>query len=817
MKFFNKLALFGAAIGLVFGGGLAAVKDSSRAMKAADAATTYTTHYDVLEDSLLSFYYAGDNSTIFSSGMQGTSTLDIQSLYFSNITDEPVSVTTKQDTNGHAYYFRLRAYLHLPALTYTVWNPTFSVSFVRTGSTSSSAYTISEVFVLEKDDSGKYVNPEKFNTAGNDTKSPGAICRTYTTGSTKQTTSFSQTGVIMANRTSSEANINLELGVLLYVGYDASNATGGTFTLTNTTNVQMETGDLEWKLYSKETGTRYYSRRESAEMAEAFNATSGQTLTFLKSINTIWKALPAFTQDGNIVFANSAAYAGAITINGATIKISGTGEISSKSNSCPLLILGNSTVTVTGSITFNATSTASNTDIAAVRVKDSTATFTGSTFLSSCKYSTAGAVEVFNSTVGLSDCTITANASRCVSTDTSGNSTITIHGGSLTTNKTGTYAYGIYLAHPTDKLYIYGAVTFGEGKSSYIYCTKECVYLYNSAKTINYSGSIITLCLSDNISLNSSTPMVLIAYANSSSVVEKVILKDMNSGYVLSYSASLGGVVVEGKAYRVTVNVTNCTYSASVLQVQIGYNCYIYITPDTGYSFTQACVSVENAYFYVTNNKITVYSATADVTVTVNATPITRYAVFYNNNTSATGTMDNISSYIDQIITIPECEYELENHTFVSWNTSEDGTGDTYYPGDKFTMSNANAYFYAIWVNSDLLAVRTFVDTKMHMSENVANQCVSYYAPAKSAYNALTSVQKALFTSEVEFADAYARLAAWASANGDVFADNNIVAAHSKTVEALSNNNLLIVVSLIAFISLAALDILLVYRRKRRA
>lgn len=48
------------------------------------------------------------------------------------------------------------------------------------------------------------------------------------------------------------------------------------------------------------------------------------------------------------------------------------------------------------------------------------------------------------------------------------------------------------------------------------------------------------------------------------------------------------------------------------------------------------------------------------------------------------------------IIEIPEPD-PIEGYEFLGWNTCEDGTGDWYFPGELFEMTEECTDFYAIW------------------------------------------------------------------------------------------------------------------------
>lgn len=73
---------------------------------------------------------------------------------------------------------------------------------------------------------------------------------------------------------------------------------------------------------------------------------------------------------------------------------------------------------------------------------------------------------------------------------------------------------------------------------------------------------------------------------------------------------------------------------------------------------------------------------------------------------------------------------------------------------------------------------RAFEDEFMHLDKNVDGQCDTYYPLAKAAWNDLSSEIRALYVSDAEFEDGYARLLAWATAKGDKLDTNNLLVAN---------------------------------------
>ncbi|WP_022777940.1 GH25 family lysozyme [Butyrivibrio sp. AE3009] len=61
------------------------------------------------------------------------------------------------------------------------------------------------------------------------------------------------------------------------------------------------------------------------------------------------------------------------------------------------------------------------------------------------------------------------------------------------------------------------------------------------------------------------------------------------------------------------------------------------------------------------------------------------------------GSMSVTKGYQGTEVTVANCSYNNAGHTFVEWNTKADGTGQSYMPGDKYTLTQDNDVLYAIW------------------------------------------------------------------------------------------------------------------------
>lgn len=91
-----------------------------------------------------------------------------------------------------------------------------------------------------------------------------------------------------------------------------------------------------------------------------------------------------------------------------------------------------------------------------------------------------------------------------------------------------------------------------------------------------------------------------------------------------------------------------------------------------------------------------------------------------------------------------------------------------------------------------------------------------YYAKAKEAFNNLTARQRNKFVSDEVYAKPYARLLAWARANGETFdASNSLVSASNFNIPTFESNSYVIIVSMVAIISVSMISLIIVLKRKK--
>lgn len=112
----------------------------------------------------------------------------------------------------------------------------------------------------------------------------------------------------------------------------------------------------------------------------------------------------------------------------------------------------------------------------------------------------------------------------------------------------------------------------------------------------------------------------------------------------------------------------------------------------------------------------------------------------------------------------------------------------------------------------DCMGLESFINTNLHMNDYTTElgYCSDdehhYYATAKAAFNLLNEHQRSLFVSNSAYALEYARLSAWAEANGDAFNNEDTLAPGSRITLFINidNSNMASIIVIISMISIAA-------------
>lgn len=156
------------------------------------------------------------------------------------------------------------------------------------------------------------------------------------------------------------------------------------------------------------------------------------------------------------------------------------------------------------------------------------------------------------------------------------------------------------------------------------------------------------------------------------------------------------------------------------------------------------------------------------------------------------------------------------------------------YASTSSTGCLAVAYKFVSQAKSaDQIAVENFVKSSLYLDSSAGNYidfndhtagtaCKTYYASAKSAYNALTPDQKDIFATSSEFiiARGRERLIAWAEANNEVFDpdDYSFTPAARFVFDGTTQSNSAIVVIVIASIlTTTAFGLVLILKKKKHS
>lgn len=74
-----------------------------------------------------------------------------------------------------------------------------------------------------------------------------------------------------------------------------------------------------------------------------------------------------------------------------------------------------------------------------------------------------------------------------------------------------------------------------------------------------------------------------------------------------------------------------------------------------------------------------------------------RYSLIYDRNGGDSGYVSNEYVNFGSSLTVKTCDFSKADSYFTEWNTSSTGNGESYQPGDTFTMSTEGSTLYAIW------------------------------------------------------------------------------------------------------------------------
>ena len=213
-------------------------------------------------------------------------------------------------------------------------------------------------------------------------------------------------------------------------------------------------------------------------------------------------------------------------------------------------------------------------------------------------------------------------------------------------------------------------------------------------------------------------------------------------------------------------------------------------------------------------------SKTGTLTVNSNTSNIKKIVVnakYYSNDSGTSFTIGGTSKTLTNNYADYLKEYDSPtNSVAISSVTS----------GKRVLIASITVYSYSsqnISNTEDCIGIETFIDSNMHMdyTQNLGyckDSTHHYYSTAKTAFNNLNAHQRSLFVSNSAYANEWARLSAWASANGESLNSNNQLGQKvtlSIVPELAGQNNIAIVLVILALAGFASIGACFYINKKR--
>lgn len=418
--------------------------------------------------------------------------------------------------------------------------------------------------------------------------------------------------------------------------------------------------------------------------------------------------------------------------------------------------------------------------------------------------------------------------------------------------------HGVLLQY--GKLYVQGRII--AGNTSYaIFCGQSLdytnsIYLYGSSVRADriyiYHVTYTSLYAKYEDTSYSSTNIVTINIGYDDDLdVGFVVVRDVNNSNYSRFTLNSGeyalgregnNLTTYNRTFTVTYHLTNCSlqdtpvYTASadlhfefvlVPSASYGLPNTIAITVgglalvlDDGYTYNSETGAVRVDKFHIVGN----------IDITATGVILCTVTFLYPNGTTA---HDPINVKNGDSLTLPYPDTMPDYTSVATWYGNDSLTGDHQNAGTDMAIT-ANTTIYVGFSRTTADYVNEFVGVALHFdvdiisteNESDTNACrssgegaKSYYATARTAYNALNNDQKELFCANGSYANARARLNAWADANGErlnldtyeivsksVFISNNI--QNNSSVEVI-----IVVTSLATIIAISF--IFFIYKKKR--
>lgn len=260
---------------------------------------------------------------------------------------------------------------------------------------------------------------------------------------------------------------------------------------------------------------------------------------------------------------------------------------------------------------------------------------------------------------------------------------------------------------------------------------------------------------------------------------------------VTSPDMSTGGSKTITVSYTYNGNTRTATYEITVNSNRVvieettttEYSVVGTITwPSNTQTISSASLSIgTSGYTTIESNAIRLGSGSNTGTVTVTATSslITKVVVSaktYGSDTGVTLTVGGTSNTITSSYANYVKEYATATNTVAIATTTNKKRA--YIESITVYETKSTTIQTDISNSEDCIGLETFITNYMHMDyvENLGYCSDSehhYYSTAKTAFNALNTHQRSLFTSNSAYLTEWTRLSTWASKNGDSLNSNN--------------------------------------------
>lgn len=294
------------------------------------------------------------------------------------------------------------------------------------------------------------------------------------------------------------------------------------------------------------------------------------------------------------------------------------------------------------------------------------------------------------------------------------------------------FAFKHWNTNTTDTGTAYNAsatYTANAGATLYAIWNRTVTYNKNTTDTVGSLPSAQTAIATSAITLSSNTP-----------TRTNYVFKRWNTGTTdagtaynkgASYAANAGNVTLYAIWNPIISFDANGGTGAPAPQTKT-YGEDLVLTTEQptrdGFSFRQwNTASDGSGTAYATNGLFASETATT-LYATWNAT------VAYNAN-GGTGAPASQRSAYGSTITLSSVAPTRSGHTFLEWNTKDDGSGTSYQPGDEYSASNGNLTLYAKW-RVDIVV--TNIECKL--TDSLGNtDALGHYVTVSASYDTTSS------------------------------------------------------------------------------